>query len=298
MDHVPGLPAKLDMLLKGLSLSRVALAQRLGVDKSLVGRWLAGSVHPTEHNLARLTAIVAEGLPAFRLSDWYEDSAILARRYGLAPPAPAQASALLPGEPLKAFIDAARGDLDARGSAYEGLWRTARPSLLMSRQVFHDYGLIRRREDGLIEVLMGGSGLDFAGYLFPIGSNIVTFLYDPVGRSPLTVLCKGVSLPRAMTVDGIVTLAALDPDRTPAAMPIVVERVGDLSGDREADLATWRAIAEEARAPLEPVGEEALQARLFRGCGPEPGAPGGEAFLSVGSAASLSRGSTGKGLAG
>ena len=38
MQRVEALPSKLDLLLKASSLSRVALAQQMGVDKSLVGK--------------------------------------------------------------------------------------------------------------------------------------------------------------------------------------------------------------------------------------------------------------------
>lgn len=86
MEQVVELPEKLGLVLKALSLSRVALAQRLGVDKSLVGRWLSGAVHPTEDNLARLAALVAETIPAFRLADLYGGIGELASRLGVAVP--------------------------------------------------------------------------------------------------------------------------------------------------------------------------------------------------------------------
>src|SRR5215204_6004585 len=84
MHSVPDLPAKLAMVMAALSISRVRLAQKLGVDKSLVGRWVGGSVHPTEHNLARVSALVAEQLAGFSLADWDLGIDQLAARYGLA----------------------------------------------------------------------------------------------------------------------------------------------------------------------------------------------------------------------
>lgn len=287
MRAVADLPAKMAMVLAGLSLSRVAVAHRLGVDKSVVGRWLAGTVHPSEHNLARLSQVVAEVLPGFSLADWDDDIAAMAHRHELMLPGVHPASALPASGSLGAFLETARFELEANAAPYEGLWRTSRPSLLMNDEIFHDYGLIHRRDDGLVEVRMGGSGLDFSGYLFPVAGNVFVSLFDPVGRSPLTVLCRGVALPRAMVLDGLLLLAALDSDRTPVAMPIVVERVGDLTRDLAADLAAYQKMIEERPEPQEPLAQAAIRDRLFRG-----------PFLTVAGPASLSRGSTGQGLKG
>lgn len=298
MDHVADLPIKLDLALKALSISRVALSQRLGVDKSLVGRWLSGAVHPTEHNLSRLTALVAQAYPAFRMSDWFAAPVDFAVIFGVDLPAAAQAPSPSAVSLLAAFIEEVMPETVHRGGAYEGLWRTARPSVLMTDRIFHDYGLVRRGDSGLLEVLMEGSGLKFTGWLLPIAGNVFVFLFDATGRTPMTVLFKGVSLPRASVLDGILTLAALDADRTPAAIPVILERVADLTGDRQADLDRFAAIIAEQSEPIEPIGREELEARLFRDTGPTAAASGGDPFLTVGGRHSLSRGVTAAGLKG
>src|SRR3712207_6254577 len=48
------------LALKAIGYSRGKAASRLGVDKSLVGRWASGAVHPNEHNLSKITALIAE----------------------------------------------------------------------------------------------------------------------------------------------------------------------------------------------------------------------------------------------
>ena len=298
MEHVADLPAKLDMMLKAGSLSRVALAQRLAVDKSLVGRWLAGSVHPTEHNLARLTTIAAEASPGFRLADWYDAIESIAKRHNCNLPHRSASTLPVGLGPLAAFLDAARPDLAGRGGAYEGFWRTSRPSLLVPDEIFHDYGLLRRTDDGLIEVLMEGSGLNFSGWLFPIAGNVFVFLFDSTGRTPMTVVFKGVSLPKAMVLDGILTMAALDPDRTPMALPIIIERVEDISGDRDADLSRLAEIVRGMPEPIDPVQSQRLQERLFREVGAIAAATGGESLLAISGKHSLSRGTTIAGLSG
>jgi len=299
MEQVAELSAKLDLMLKAASVSRVALAHRLGVDKSLVGRWLSGAVHPTEHNLARLSEFLGESLAGFRLADWYEQPERLAARYGVVAASRAvNVPVPLGAGPVAEFLESAGPELSFRGDAYEGFWRTSRPSYLMSGRIFHDYGMIRRRADGLIEVMMQGSGLDFSGLLFPTCGNVFVFLYDRTGRSPMTVLFKGVSLPKAMVLDGILLLATLDPDRTPAALPIAMERVEDLTGESEADLARYHEIIDEMPLPVEPVAHDVLRDRLYRDVGPAAAAMGGEAFLSVSGNRGLSRGVAGSDLRG
>ncbi|MGQ7828833.1 hypothetical protein [Altererythrobacter sp. Z27] len=296
MNHVADLPLKLGMLMKATSLSRVALAQQLAVDKSLVGRWLSGAVHPTDHNLARLSSLIGDYLPGFRLADWFEDSATLAQRYGIAQES-APGEVTFPGV-IGEFLSSVSEESAMRGSAYEGFWRTSRPSLLMPGELFHDYGLIRRGPSGLMEVRMGGSGLEFEGYLIPFAGNLAVYLFDRIGRSPVTVMFKGVTLPRAMVFDGILLLAALDSARTPVAFPILVERVGDLSGDAEADDQRYAEIIETMPQPLEPLPDDVLKARIYRDSGPSSAAQGGDAFLSVSISSALSRGTTGRGLHG
>lgn len=70
--------------MKTLSISRGRLAADLGVDKSVVSRWLAGTHLPTDHNLSRLTTLIAVRRPDFSMLDWQADLELLAAR--LRPP--------------------------------------------------------------------------------------------------------------------------------------------------------------------------------------------------------------------
>lgn len=290
MDRVAALPEKLALVMRALSFSRVALAQHLAVDKSLVGRWLSGGVHPTEHNLARLTALIAAQQPDFRLVHWFADMGDFAALFGLSAPTDAPVAGDSEVAFLGPFLARTREETRRRGSSYEGFWRTTRPSLLMSDRLFHDYGMIRQAANGLLEVRMRGAGLQFAGWMLPGEGNLFVFLQDPVGMTPMSLVFQGVSLPRAMVLDGILLLAALDATRTPGALPILLERIGDLSGDARADDARCDALAGQEPEPLEPLDPRVVQARIFRTV--ESG------FLSVGAQDSLSRGTTGCGLTG
>lgn len=290
MERVGAFPAKLAMVLRAVSLSRVALAHDLAVDKSLVGRWLSGAVHPTEHNLARLTTLIAQHRADFTLADWYREPAELADLIGVTVPETAVDLASPELAFLGPFLLRSREETVRRGQAYEGFWRTTRPSLLARDKLFHDYGMIRRSSNGLLEVRMKGAGLAFGGWMLPGEGNLFVFLDDPVGMTPLSLVFRGVTLPRAMVLDGLLMLAALDAGRTLGAVPILLERLGDLSGDSEVDDARCLALADQEPVPLEPLDDTAVRDRISRG--------GGPAWLAVGVHDSLSRGTTTSGLSG
>lgn len=298
MEHVPAFPAKLAIALRATSLSRVALAQELQVDKSLVGRWISGAVHPTEHNLSRLTAAIGSHREGFRLADWFLALVPFAALFGVevpAVPAPPPVGQSGLAGPL---LGLAREDGVRRGAAYEGFWRTSRPSMLMPDQIFHDYGMIRQGTGGVLEVRMFGSGLSFEGWMLPAEGNLFVILHDPVGQTPMSLVFKGVTLPKATVLDGLLLLAALDANRTPGAIPILLERIGDLSGDCAADDLRCAELAELDLEPFDPVPPELVQRQLYRDCGPAAAQQGGELFLSIRSQDSLSRGVTRGGLSG
>jgi len=168
----------------------------------------------------------------------------------------------------------------------------------MTDRLFHDYAMIRGAANGLLEVRIHGAGLAFTGWAMPGEGNLFAWLQDPVGMTPMSLVFRGVTLPRAMVLDGLILLAGLDPTRTLGALPILLERVGDLSGDPAADDAWCLSLAEQDAEPLEPLGDEVLRSRIFRNTGPAALVQGGSAFLSIGAQDSLSRGTTSAGLVG
>lgn len=286
---------KLDLVLKALSLSRGRLAAELGVDKSLVGRWVSGVVHPSSLNLENLTRLIARRCGGFTMLDWDRNLLELAGLLGVAAPANGNgvktqgAPDTLPA-PL---LDMSRFNTERRGMAYEGFWRTTRPSVVMPGRFFHDHGIIRRAENGLLEFKVGGAGLLFDGWLLLAEGQLFAILFDTVGQTPIFVIWNGVPLSKASFLDGIVMAAALNAARTPSAYPIVMERVGDLTGDREADDAHCRELL--ARDPLAPEGSisDDIQNHLVRDIGPRAAEGGyGDMFLLASITATLSRGET------
>ena len=296
MSVVPQFHDKLTLVLKALSMSRGRLAAELGIDKSLVGRWASGVVSPSPHNLENLTRLVAQRCPGFTMLDWDGDLPAIAARLGVAAPVNGNHARNGYGEPASLplpVIDMARLTTERRGATYEGFWRTTRPSVLMPGRFFHDHGIIRRHENGLLEFKVGGAGLLFDGWLLPAEGQLFAILFDTVGQTPIFVIWNGVPLSKASFLDGIVMAAALNAARTPSAYPIVMERIGDLTGDRAADDATCAELF--ARDPLASEGSvsEELRRHLVRDIGPRAAAEGlGDMFLLSPLTATLSRGET------
>ncbi len=297
VGDTPAFSVLFRIALLALGISKARAASLLQVDKSLVGRWAAGSVKPTEHNLARITSLLAERVPGFTMHDWQRDVSSFSQVVGVDPglahrsvdPPPA-----VGGGVLNCVMEA-RIETERRGAAYEGFWRTSRPSVLMQGRVFHDYGMIRKGNFGLLEVTMGGAGLTFKGWALPLEGNLFAMLDGMVGFTPLFLIFKGASLPKVTQLDGLVLLAALDAARTPAAMPILLERVGDLSGNRAEDEAQCAEMGNSDPFSEEAELSEEIRAHLFRDVGPEAAAKGGDMFLTVSAAAMLSRGMAGPG---
>jgi transcriptional regulator with XRE-family HTH domain len=121
------LSEKLKLILKLMSISRSDLALRLGVDKSVISRWMSGERAPSAHNLARLSNLIATRRPGFCTLDWERDASALAAMFGLEADRPASmsASGSIPGLPidnLQELIQSAA----AHARAYEGFFKTIR----------------------------------------------------------------------------------------------------------------------------------------------------------------------------
>ncbi|MCF8504922.1 MAG: hypothetical protein K9G59_08405 [Caulobacter sp.] len=291
MGRLTNFPAKLDLVMKALSLSRGRLAADLGVDKSVVARWATGAVSPSEYNLAALTALVTGRKPGFSMLDWDRPIEALMALFG--------------GESLGGRVVESRG-LDLldplleqarlttvrRGAAYEGFWQSTRPSVMMEGRFFHDHGMIRREADGLLRFQMGGSGLLFQGWMLPAEGQLFVILYDTVGLTPIFLTFNGVPLQKASLLDGIVMAAALNAARTPSAYPIILERIGDLTGDREADDRRCEELL--AMDPLAPEGSVSpeIHNHLIRDVGPAAVKAGGDLFLLAPVTTTLSRGAS------
>jgi transcriptional regulator with XRE-family HTH domain len=281
---------KLTFVLKALSLSRGALAAELAVDKSLVGRWVNGTVRPSAHNLARLSDLVAARHPGFTALDWERPIDSLAVLIGADPEtvvgsmAPSLAQML----PLP-LLDHSRATTSLRAAAYEGFFRSTRHYAEEPGSFWHDQLMIRRRANGLLGFEMMSGGVKVEGWVLLLQHQLFVIGAELTSGAFAYAILNGVSTARAGRLDGLMLYCAMDPTRTPTASPILLERIGDLSGDPAADDARFAEHAKlDPRATPDEVPEE-IAAHLMRNIGPDHLAEGGDLLLRAPSARSLSR---------
>ncbi len=267
------------LALQALGLSRGRAASQLNVDKSLVGRWASGSVRPSEHNLAEITKLIASQIVGFTMLDWERDLRSFAALLNVDLPAAliATLEETIPSLPLGCLAHA-QAETERKAPTYSGFWRSTRPSAIMPGKLFFGYGIFRPAENGLLEVRVGSSGLSFDGWGFVSEGNLFACLSDTVGCTPLFFIFKGVPLPKAMLLDGLLLLSGFDSARTPCAVPVLIERIGDLTGNKDADEATYvellqRDSAADAEVP------DTVRRHLLRDIGPSAAASGGDMFL-------------------
>lgn len=282
--------SKLGLALKALTLSRGRLSAELGVDKSVVGRWVTGAVRPSDHNLLRLTALIAERAPGFTLLDWDLSLPEFAQRLGANPDAVAHLEQqVAPGLAL-ALMGQIQSTTALRGRAYEGFFRSTRPYLLQPGRFLHDYGMIRLAPNGLLSLRMGTGGHSAEGWMLPLQNQLFSIVADTVSGALVFGIFNGVAGARAELVDGLMLGSALDPGRTPTASAMMFERVADLTGDPAADDAFYAELM--TRDPVAPDGSipAELQDHLLRDVGPTPFAVGGDLLLRMPLTRSMARG--------
>jgi hypothetical protein len=282
---------KLELVLKALSTSRGRLAADLGVDKSIVGRWVSGAVQPSAHNLSLLTALVAGRVPGFTALDWDRDLESLAGLLGADPSVVSghRASRIVDSLPLP-ILEQVHAATALRGEAYEGFYRSTRPYVLAPGKFVHDHALIRRDANGLLRLSMGTGGTVVDGWVLPMGNQLFTVACDVTSGSMIFGIFNGVGTSKAELVDGLTLSCALDAGRTPTAHAMAFERIGDLSGDREADDQRFATLT--GLDPVAPEGSlsESLRHHLLGDFGPIQAALGGELLLRMPLARSISRG--------
>ena len=225
---------KLRCVLKTLVMSRTGLAAAINVDKSLVGRWVAGTVIPSEHNLANLTRFIAGQVDGFTMHDWERPLPEFAAMLGaeLEPVSERPAGADLVPQAL--FEEGLRGG-KMRGKAYEGFWRTVRSSSDLPGHYLCDITMIRRRPDGLIGFTTGIEGERYHGWALLLQHQFFSVGWDASHTTMMFGIFNGIARQRAEVLDGINIATLRDAGSSPACSACVMERIGDLSGDPAAD---------------------------------------------------------------
>jgi transcriptional regulator with XRE-family HTH domain len=217
--------AKLALLGKRLNWSRAKLAQEVGVDKSLIARWLGGSSRPSDNSFMRLNAAVSQVLSDFTAADWDLPADRFAGRLGLAAgavPPPAQAATRTTLSGLKHPAKAERGMPYAGlwGGFYQSLSNWGRPLPCVARFAVDELGLRFAWSKGNF----GGEGPALATHSYihclmevrPLYDRLFTFTFNAVPDS------------HASIVDGLIS--GVGCDGTPAAGPILLFHLHDGTG--------------------------------------------------------------------
>ncbi len=228
---------RLQLALKQTNLSPGALGVAVGVDKSVVSRWVSGRVRPTRHNLTRIAAVLAERLPGFSALSFEtthaEFRALLRLDRPEAPGADTRQSLPIPF----GLLDASRRETARHGVEYFGTYKLYYHSFVQPEK-FGRITLMLRPKDGLIEALFGAEGFSFQGWaLLMLNRMYVILAEERFDKLAFLVLNAG-SQPKALFITGILTSLAAGP-LVPTASPAVLVRVRDLSDDPAADLALY-----------------------------------------------------------
>ena len=267
--------AKLEFLLKFLSISRSQLASELNVDKSVVGRWMTGRVLPSAHNLSRLTGLIAGRIDGFTVLDWDRTQEGLATLVGVGPgPAPPLAPQTI-GLPL-ALMDQILATTALRGGAYEGFFRSTRPYAAEPGHFIHDIALVRRDDNGLLRLTMVTGGVRVDAWLLPLQNQLYCVGCELTSGSLVFAVLNGVPNVRADLIEGLTLSPILDITRTPTASPVVFQRLGDLTGDRDTDDGRFAELAAAPHVATEASAPDTLRRHLARDIGPAQLAVGGD----------------------
>ena len=285
--------AKLALVLKALSMSRGRLAAELKVDKSVVGRWVAGTILPSGHNLAALTSFIATKRSGFTMLDWDRELPRFTESLGIDPATVRWDQPRADGTDLISFppalIETARHETQRRGKSYEGFYEATFPSTTKPGCLLTEMAMIQRRS-GLLHMRMGSAGNENSGWLFLIANQLYGVLGGAPDDSLIFLLLNGLPIKQVDAMDGLFMYNSGDVSLAPMASPIYLEYLDGLSEDEAANEARFSAHKAKARF-LEPSElSRELTGHLTPDVGPAATAAGlGDLLLRLPPARSLSR---------
>ncbi len=208
------------------NLSRLALARALGVDKSVVGRWLSGTNKPTGHNLTRLTDLFRRHRPDVTLDFWREAPPPSASPQPSPQPLsdPSDVSASEDGPTLAGLKLPVRPDNDAN---YESFWAGFYQSTQNRGSVILCAMHILGGPRGLRAVFTEGR-VSASGGAVAIGARLHVILeITPLHDRLCLFVMNGVGSPDTVAMEGIYLTSAGESEVCASASPIVLFRIGD-----------------------------------------------------------------------
>lgn len=246
MEIPESFSGRLQLALKQTNLSPGALGAAVGVDKSVVSRWVSGRVRPTQHNVTRIAAILADRLPGFTVLTFEaaepEFRSILRLDRPETPVGEVSQSLAIPF----GLLDASRRETARHGVEYFGTY-------MLYYRAFSQPGriarmpLLLRPENGLIEARYGAEGFSFRGWALLMLNRLYVILAEQRFEAMAFLVLNAGSQPKARFVTGIITGPA-EGLLVPTASPAVLVRLRDLSDDPAVDLALF--AADSALEPM------------------------------------------------
>ena len=291
---VQDFPARLQLALKALSLSRGRLASELAVDKSVISRWINGGQAPSGENLARLTTLIERRRPGFTLLDWEADDDTFAAKLGVGPAEPFQPAEAM--DVLAAWLPAevlaeSKALTELRGADYEGFWRITRPAISAPGRFIYDHVMLWRADNGFLRCRIWAEDMRFEGWTFMTQTQLFSVLADPRSGLFTFSIFNAVMRHKAYVMDGLHLAVQRVGGGSPLALASIAERVGDLSGDPEADDATYAELTKANLLAPEGAVPEDIRNHIFKDHGPTSLAAGGPPHLVMPFAGSRSKGS-------
>lgn len=234
---------RLSLALKTVNLSPAALGAAVGVDKSVVSRWLAGKVRPSGHNLTRIAIEIARHRPGFTTLAFDGPDEAFHQAINLAAPlaapwaAPHAAGAAAPDTSVLPvpydLVNTARNEVLRRGDEYFGhydayYWSFTQPGRIARLAV------MLRPALGLIEMRYGARGFEFRGWALLLQNRLYVQLAEMRHDAMLYMVTNAGQQPQARLISGII-LGPSDGNLMPTASGLVLARAGGISGRPEAD---------------------------------------------------------------
>lgn len=228
--------AKLILALGRANLSRALLAREIGIDKSVVTRWAAGQVRPTEHNLLALTLAIAQRVPGFTLDDWKLSEAAFAARVGRVGEPGSEVAAGLLGR-ARSWTEP---ELERAHATYGGLWVFLYDSVRVSRI----FGMVCeiRMGDGTLDVeVRDDENWHGRGPAFAMAGKLWLVLEEIERRDSFGfAIFWGTTRGRAEVLDGLAMVREFAPSAAPGATHVAAYRLaGSVTGTAAA--ARWDA---------------------------------------------------------
>ena len=116
----------------------------------------------------------------------------------------------------------------------EGFFRSTRPHPRMPGRFLHEHGMIRRDPVGLLRLAMGSAN-SVVGWMIPLHGHLYCITANVNSGTLLFEIFHGIGTSRADVFDGLILIPGASQGYSPTATAMLCERVGELSGDRDAD---------------------------------------------------------------